>query len=121
MAKHNDTGKKGEEVAREMLIKKGYSILHTNWVIGKLELDIVATHENTLVIVEVKTRDRMDYASPSDMVSNAKIRNIVNAAHEYILKFDIHMDVRFDVVSVVKHGENYTPEHIEDAFYPPLM
>ncbi|MDD2797180.1 MAG: YraN family protein [Bacteroidales bacterium] len=119
MAQHNETGKKGEEIAREMLLKKGYSILHTNWVIGKLELDIVATHENTLIIVEVKTRDRMDFASPSDMISNGKIRNIVNATHEYILKFDINMDVRFDVVSVVKNGDNYIPEHIEDAFYPP--
>ena len=119
MAQHNETGKKGEEAARAMLIKKGYKILHTNWVIGKLELDIVAIHENTLIVVEVKTRDKLDFGSPSDMVSNAKIRNIVNATHEYILKFDINMDVRFDVVSVVKNGENYIPEHIEDAFYPP--
>ena len=121
MAKHNETGKKGEEVAKEMLIKKGYTILHTNWVIGKLELDIVATFENTLIIIEVKTRDRLDFGSPSDMVSNSKIRNIVNATDAYIHKFDINTDVRFDVVSVVKNGENYIPEHIEDAFYPPLF
>jgi putative endonuclease len=121
MADHNETGKKGEEAAREMLINKGYSILHTNWVTGKLELDIIATFENTLVIVEVKTRDKLDYGSPSDMITNTKIRNIVNATDSYIHKFDINMDIRFDVVSVVKKDENYIPEHIEDAFYPPLM
>lgn len=120
MAKHNETGQKGELAAQDMLRKKGYHIRHTNWVIGKLELDIVAEIGNTLVIVEVKTRDRLDFGNPWDAVSNAKIRKIVDATDQYIQKFDLNMEVRFDVVSVTKQGENYVPEHIEDAFYPPI-
>ena len=120
MAQHNETGKKGEIAAQEMLIKKGYRIRHTNWIVGKLELDIVAEKDNILVIVEVKTRDRLDYGNPWDAVSNAKVRKIVDATDQYIRIYDLEMEVRFDVVSVTKQGENYIPEHIEDAFYPPI-
>ncbi len=120
MAQHNETGINGEKAALEMLIKKGYRIRHTNWVTGKLELDIVAEINNTLVIVEVKTRNKLDYGNPWDAVSNAKIRNIINATDRYIRVYDINMDVRFDVISVLKTPDGYIPEHIEDAFYPPL-
>jgi len=121
MAAHNETGRKGEEAAREMLIRKGYKIRHTNWKIERLELDIVAEKENTLVVVEVKTRDRVDFGNPWDAVTNEKIRKIIRATHHYIMIFNINMDVRFDVVSVLKQGEAYIPEHIEDAFYPPVL
>ncbi len=120
MAEHNETGKKGEAAALKMLQSKGYEIRHTNWVFGKLELDIVAVHNQTLVIVEVKTRDKLDYGNPADAVSNAKIRKIVDATDAYIRIFDMNMDVRFDVISVLKKDEIYIPEHIEDAFYPPI-
>lgn len=120
MAEHNETGKKGEEAACKLLSEKGFRILHKNWRVGKLELDIVAAKENLLVFVEVKTRDKLDYGNPWDAVSNAKIRKIVDAADLYIQKYDYDMEVRFDVMSVLKKGDDYFPEHIEDAFYPPL-
>ncbi len=120
MAAHNETGRKGEEAAREMLLSKGYTIRHTNWKIDRLELDIVAEKGNLLVVVEVKTREKVDYGNPWEFVTNDKIRKIIRATHHYIHIFNINTDVRFDVVSVLKHGESYIPEHIEDAFYPPV-
>ena len=56
MADHNDLGNLGEERAQAFLRQKGYDIKETNWVTGKLEIDIIALKDNTLVIVEVKTR-----------------------------------------------------------------
>lgn len=56
MAKHNQTGKTGEELAAEYLIARGYIIRDINWKNGKLELDIVAYNDQTLIVVEVKTR-----------------------------------------------------------------
>ena len=42
MAKHNETGVKGEQIAQNFLINKGYTILHRNWCFGKMEVDIIA-------------------------------------------------------------------------------
>jgi len=120
MAEHNDLGNLGEERAQAFLKSKGYAIKHTNWVVGKLELDIVAEKDGWLVVVEVKTRSTETFEHPKDAITLRKIRNIVNATHEYIFKFDWQGETRFDVISVIPHGQDFHIEHIEDAFLPPL-
>ena len=120
MALHNDLGELGEKRAKEYLIEKGYHILQTNWRIGKLELDIVAETDDWLVIVEVKTRSTETVEHPEEAITLKKIRNIVNAASEYISLFDWNGETRFDVISVIPHGEEFYIDHIEDAFLSPL-
>jgi putative endonuclease len=56
MAAHNELGKKGEQLAIDFLIKNEYKILEKNYRYLKAEVDIIAQKENTLVVVEVKTR-----------------------------------------------------------------
>jgi len=121
MAKHNDLGFIGEKMAADYLQSKGYILRHQNWKSGKRELDIVAEKENTLVIVEIKTRSTEYLLHPKETVTNAKIRNTIHAAEAYIFKYDLMMETRFDIVSVIP-GENghFTIEHIEDAFLPPV-
>lgn len=119
MADHNDLGEKGEEQARLYLIEKGYKIRETKWHAGSLELDIVAEKDNVLVIVEVKTRSGAFADNPEQYVDNRKIRNIVNAAERYIMRYDWNGDTRFDVIAVVIDGARATIEHIEDAFIAP--
>ena len=119
MAEHNDKGNWGEEVAAKHLIKKGYKILKRNFIFDKAEIDIIAEHKNTLVIVEVKTRSNDFYGSPTDAISNKKIKLIIHAAEAYLNQNEIDLETRFDVISVV----GSTPvkiDHIEDAFYPEL-
>jgi len=120
MAEHNELGDIGEERAQAYLRSKGYYILHTNWQCGKLELDIVAQKDDWLVVVEVKTRSTETFEHPQEAITPRKIRNIVSAAHEYILKFDWHGETRFDVISVIPRGQNFEIEHIEDAFLSPV-
>ncbi|MDO9152479.1 MAG: YraN family protein [Paludibacter sp.] len=120
MADHNDLGNEGELRAQAYLREKGYKILKTNWVSGKLELDIVAEKDNILVIVEVKTRSTDTFEHPEEAITLKKIRNLVNAAHDYIFKFDWQGDTRFDVISVIPKGQIFRIDHIEDAFMPPL-
>lgn len=120
MAEHNDLGNLGEERAQEYLISKGYEILHTNWRVGKLEIDIAAKKNDWLVIVEVKTRSTETFEHPEEAITLKKIRNIVNATHNYIFKFDWHGNTRFDVIAVIPHGDEFYIDHIEDAFLSPL-
>ncbi len=120
MAEHNDLGKLGEERAQAYLHAKGYHIRHVNWVTGKLELDIVAEKDNQLIIIEVKTRSTETFEAPEEAINNRKIRNIVNAAHEYIQIYDWKGETRFDVISVIPEGQQFRIDHIEDAFLAPV-
>lgn len=120
MAEHNELGQIGEERATEYLTNKGYTIRHRNWRSGKLELDIVAEHNNTLIIVEVRTRKDNFLLHPADSVNKTKMQNTIRAAEAYIFKYNITLPTQFDIISViigVMEG-GYKIEHIEDAFLP---
>lgn len=126
MADHNQLGELGEKRAKDYLISKDYKILHTNWhnttvngKTGNLELDIVAQKDGWLIIVEVKTRSTETFEHPEEAITTRKIKNLVNAAHEYILQYDWNGYTRFDVISVIPHGSEFLIDHIEDAFLSP--
>ncbi|MBQ2979289.1 MAG: YraN family protein [Bacteroidaceae bacterium] len=120
MALHNLLGKSGEEYAAEYLVSRGYVIRDVNWVSGRHELDIVAYRDDTIVVVEVKTRSNIDFAYPEEAVTLQKIRNTVRATDAYMRMFELDMEVRFDVISIVGKEPPFEIEHIEDAFVAPL-
>jgi len=121
MAEHNVLGKDGEAAAVAYLEEKGYRILHTNWRLGSFELDIVARTADELVIIEVKTRSGGSITNPEDAITNQKIKNIISATDYYIKYFDIDLPARFDIISIIGNQPNFEINHIEDAFYPPVM
>jgi putative endonuclease len=117
MADHNDLGKLGEELAVEFLRKAGYAIRETNWTFQKAEVDIIAQKENTLAIVEVKTRSSLDFGLPQDFVKTKKIQLLVKAVNEYVITNDLDVEVRFDIIAIHKEGKSFAMEHLIDAFY----
>jgi putative endonuclease len=116
MAEHNQTGKRGEDIAEAFLKGKGYTIIERNWHSSHKELDIIAEHEGWLVIVEVKTRSGDSLILPEDAVDRKKIRRTVSAAHHYVCMHDINKPVRFDVIAIVFENGITKIEHFEDAF-----
>lgn len=120
MADQNLIGKEGEEEARSYLVDQGYVIFHTNWHWNHYELDIVATIDDELVIVEVKTRSGDYLVSPEESIDTGKIRRIVAAADVYARYFRLSMPIRFDIITLIKKEDGYDIDHIEDAFYAPL-
>ena len=120
MAEHNDLGKIGEEKAYRFLVEKGFKVLCRNWRYKKAELDIVTENDGQLVIVEVKTRTSMDFERPQEAVTLKKQRQIILGANAFIEENDIHLECRFDVVSVLILKNKVEIEHIEDAFMPLL-
>jgi putative endonuclease len=117
MAEHNELGKLGEELAVEFLRKEGYEILETNWTFQKAEVDIIAKKENTLAIVEVKTRSSLDFGLPQDFVKPKKIQLLVKAVNEYVVSNNLDVEVRFDIIAIHKTGKSFVIEHLIDAFY----
>ena len=120
MAEKNETGKQGEQAARLYLEENGYRILATNWRFHRFELDIIATNNEELVIVEVKTRSCNYLVAPESAVDATKIRRIVAASDAYIRRYNIQLPVRFDILCLIKKGPSFEIEHIEDAFFAPM-
>ena len=121
MAEKNETGKTGEAVACTYLEVCGFKILHTNWRFHRFELDIIATNDRELVVVEVKTRSKNYLLEPEDSIDPRKIRHITTATDAYIRKFGINIPVRFDILCLTKDEQVYTVEkHLEDAFFAPV-
>ncbi|WP_298222268.1 YraN family protein [Flavobacterium sp.] len=116
MAQHNELGKLGEQLAVEFLQKHHYEILETNWTFQKAEIDIIARKENTLAIVEVKTRSSTEFGLPQDFVKPPKIQLLVKAVNQYVVANDLDVSVRFDVIAIHKKDNAFIIEHLEDAF-----
>ena len=116
MRTNQDFGKAGEDLAVELLVKKGYRILDRNWRSGHKEIDIIAMDGNTLVAVEVKTRKTNKFGEPDIAVGAIKQRLLVWAADAYVRYHNLDVDVRFDVISIVMTDTSQIIEHIEDAF-----
>jgi putative endonuclease len=118
MASDNELGKLGEEIAAQYLLKNGYKILRRNFYFDKAEIDIIAQkEEDTLVIVEVKTRNSDFFGDPQSFVTPKKIKLLVKAANEYIISNDLDVEVRFDIIAILKNQKQESLEHFENAFY----
>jgi putative endonuclease len=120
MAESHDLGQKGEDLATGYLKKAGFDILFRNWKWGKHEIDIIAGNKNTIVFVEVKTRTDDFQMHPVTAVTNEKQKSIIFAADGYLKKFNIDKESRFDIITIIKKGDSFEIDHIEDAFYPTL-
>jgi putative endonuclease len=117
MAQHNELGKKGEQLAVDFLIKTGYNIIERNYRFDKAEVDIIARIKDILAIIEVKTRSTADFGNPQDFVKPKQIQRLVKAVDEYVTVNKLDVEVRFDIVAIVKEGKQFKIEHLENAFY----
>ncbi|MDH4226296.1 MAG: YraN family protein [Deltaproteobacteria bacterium] len=109
-------GQAGEDMAVEYLSKKGFKILERNFRTRHGEIDIVCMHGTVLVFVEVKTRKSFKFGSPKDAVGRGKISRFTTAAKQYMARSGYGGTVRFDVLAIVRSGEDTAIEHIEGAF-----
>ena len=117
MAYHNELGKIGEQLAVDYLSRNGFTILERNYIYDKAELDIIAQKEKKVIVVEVKTRNSAFFGNPQDFVTKAKVKCMVKAANEYVLTTNSKLEVRFDIITILKNQHIEKIEHIENAFY----
>ena len=116
-------GNKGEDLAVEFLIRKGYNILTRNYRALHAEIDIICedkvgegTFKNDLVFVEVKTRTTRSHGSPVESISSRKISHIKRAAKHYLYNHGIEdRNCRFDVVGIQMMDAGPEIGHIRDV------
>lgn len=119
---HITIGQKGEQLAVELLEKKGYNIIQRNWKMGHLEMDIIAANKKEIVFAEVKTRTSTFGGQPEKAVDTLKQRRMVAAANAYIKYYKEERNLRFDIIGILlnKAGEIVQITHLENAFHPTI-
>ena len=116
MAAHNELGKWGEDLAAAYLAKKGYEILERDWKSGHHDLDIIARDEDTLVIIEVKTRRNRLFGDPEEAIDYKKRMSLQSAINHYVKSHRTGRDIRFDIISIVGTlGSTPEIDHIKDV------
>lgn len=117
MAQHNELGKQGEQLAVDHLFVQGYDIVARNYRYLKAEVDIIARKGDILAIVEVKTRSTADFGNPQDFVKRKQIQRLVEAVDYYVNENQLDVEVRFDIIAIVRQGKSFQIEHLKNAFY----
>ena len=100
MAKHNHTGITGEKMGADYLMGIGYVILEKNWRYSRSEVDIIATKNDTLHFIEIKTRRSKKFGLPEENVGRKKMENLIKAAEQYLYLQPQWKRIQFDILSI---------------------
>ncbi len=110
---NKETGRLGEELARNFLKEKGYEIVKSNFSTRFGEIDLICKDGPTVVFVEVKTKRGVDFGTPEEMFTKGKADRVKRMASVYLEGRETNC--RIDMVAVVL-GDNNKPERM--THYP---
>ena len=113
------TGRLGETLALEFLLGLRYAIIEKNYRKPFGEVDIIARDRDTLVFIEVKTRQSTVFGTPFEAVDARKQRQLSRVALEYLqTRGRADTPARFDVIAVRLDLDNRPAaiEHLKNAF-----
>jgi putative endonuclease len=110
-------GKIGEDLACAELVRRGYEIIARRYRRRGGELDIVARDGETLVFVEVKAREDLQFGGASEAVTFRKRRHMALVAEDYLVRHRaVGCRCRFDVVSIQLEAGQPVIEVYQNAF-----
>jgi putative endonuclease len=109
-------GEKGEKLAVKFLRQKGYVIKERNYKTPLGEIDIIAGDGESLVFIEVKTRESLEYGQPFESVNRHKRKKLAQVAMLYLKRFEDIPPCRFDIVSIFINNGKPECELIKDSF-----
>lgn len=117
MALHNELGKYGEGLGKQFLIEKRFTILHTNWKHSYYEIDIIASKDQVLHFIEIKTRKSDSFGLPEESVDKKKLENLMNAAEAFLYRHNEWKRIQYDILSIT-FGRNNQPDFffMEDVY-----
>lgn len=107
-------GRTAERRAEQYLHAQGVKTLLRNFRCRGGELDLVAEHDDTIVVVEVRKRSDSRFGDAADSVDHHKQRKLIHAAGMLLQKHPQWEDrpLRFDVVGIDREQITW----IQDAF-----
>tara|TARA_Y100000389_G_C17434808_1_gene504835 strand:+ start:439 stop:948 length:510 start_codon:yes stop_codon:yes gene_type:complete len=111
-------GQIAEQKASAYLKNKGCTILEQNYRYRKVEIDIIATQDDFIFVVEVKARSSSFFGNPESFVSKKKIQLLIMVIDAYIQNKKLQGEVRLEISTYLVDKGQWKREHIENAFYP---
>jgi putative endonuclease len=112
MAAHNEFGKSGEQIAADWLELSGFELISRNWKFGRYELDIIASRDNVLHFIEVKSRRDDNFGKPEDWVNWKKGKHMLTAGVAFQEKNPKWLQIQYDILAIL-----LTPEGKQDIFF----
>ena len=117
MAAKDELGMRGERLAEQHLIARGYRLLDRNWRCTEGEIDLVMHDGDEVVFVEVKTRSSVAFGHPLEAITAVKLARLRRLAGAWCLAHPGAHRIRIDAVAVIApRGEAATLEHLERIF-----
>ena len=111
-------GRRGEDIAHRFLQRAGIIVVARNYSLssGAGEIDLIGWDHDTLVFIEVKSRQTDLYGAPDRAVGREKRASLVRAARDFARHAEVPWDkVRFDIVNVV-FSTPPAVTHLRDVF-----
>ena len=120
-AAKQELGRRGERLAEEWLVRKGWRVLERRFRSGHRDIDLVVERlgpDGRLVaFVEVKTRLSAGYGGPLGAIHWRKQREMARAARDWMSRqANPGSTFRFDVVGILYGRGPAEVIHIENAF-----
>ena len=111
-AQHLVTGRRGEEEAYFFLRSRGYVMVARNFRSARRrgEIDLIGWEGDILCFIEVKTRTSHAVAPAEAAVDQAKQKELVAVAREYLRRVPGKPATRFDILSVYLEKSEGEPE-----------
>ena len=100
------TGKLGEEIAKDYLEKNGYKIIERNFKTKYAEIDLITKHKNELVFVEVRTKRGDLFGTPEESLDKRKLRKLWLNAQGYVNQARWTGPYRVDAVCIILKPDN---------------
>ncbi len=91
-------GNIAEEKACEVLLNHGYMIVERNFYSRFGELDVIATKDNVLHFVEVKSG--LDYESAVQNITPKKLSRLIKTGAVYMKKNALDVDFTYDAIII---------------------
>lgn len=117
MKNHNSSvGRMGEAAAEQYLLDHGYCVLARRFRVARGEIDLIVEKDDTIVFVEVKTRNSQRFGRASEAVTFRKQQTMTAVAQQYLMDNNrLNDNVRFDVIEVYPRENRI--HHIPDVFF----
>ncbi|MGM0603774.1 MAG: YraN family protein [Bacillota bacterium] len=124
MALHNKIGRLGEDIAVKYLIKNNFKIVAKNYKNKFGEIDIIASLDNTIRFIEVKTRSSNYKSSVEQILHYKQVKRLKNSALYFISNYQDNQSFSFDLIFIkinIKNKKITHFEHFKDIIYEEMI
>ena len=108
----------GEKMAQKYLKDNKYEIIENNYYTRNGEIDIIASKNNYIIFVEVKTRTNEKYGRASEAVNKIKKFHMKKSAAIFLKENNFsRFTIRFDVIEVYMINGKCKINHIKQIIW----